>query len=276
MAIDNHEVIKKIICANFDDSSESYDRFEARYGLFRYLARELSSICNVSKGMSICDIGCGSGASTTALGELVGEHGKVVGVDFSREMLKAAEENARGGGNIEYLLGDACDLEGKVEEEAFDSVLYNASIFLIPDTKAALTTAHGLLEKEGIVGMNYQNGVFKDREAAGEMTWDDIFTEAKKAGIEYAPYGRSLMNPGQLPEIMDDIGFKDLRSGIMVREMQLEEMKEFYSIPAQSAGLYPKTPYEERLELLDSLISDLRKDGVTTVYQVWGWISGLK
>ena len=132
MATKDSEIIKQIVCSNFDRSAILYKDFEARYGLFRYLARELSGICNVSEGMRICDIGCGSGASTIALGELVGEHGMVVGVDFSGKMLKAAEENAMGIRNIEYLLGDACDLEGKVEG-AFDAVLYNASIFLMPD-----------------------------------------------------------------------------------------------------------------------------------------------
>ncbi len=277
MAANDNEHIKRMIISNFDSSPEKYEEFENECGLFSHLARDLARICNISEGMRICDMGCGTGASTMILGELVGEHGMVMGLDFSREMLNTAREKtgAMGIRNIEYLLGDACNMDGMLAghlEGGFDAILYNASIFLMPDTKAALTTAYNLLDKGGVVGMTYLDGVFKNENMIG----NDIFTEAKKAGAGHAPYGRKLMEPGQLSEIMKGIGFRSLGTGKIVRKMKLEKMRKFYSIPAQSAGLYPKTPYEERLELLDHLISDLRRDGIRSVDQVWGWASGLK
>lgn len=46
----------------------------------------------IAPGMRILDVGCGCGATTAALTELVGETGEVVGLDFSRDRIDQARE----------------------------------------------------------------------------------------------------------------------------------------------------------------------------------------
>jgi len=47
----------------------------------------------ISKGMRVLDVGCGSGAATHALAQLVGPTGEVVGLDISSERLDVARQN---------------------------------------------------------------------------------------------------------------------------------------------------------------------------------------
>jgi hypothetical protein len=75
---------------------------------------------------------------------------------------------------------------------------------------------------------------------------------------------------------LEGLGFRDIKGGRWSERMSSSEVKDFYSIPAQSAGLYPKTPYEERLELLNSLLDHFMNEGINEFDQVWGWHSGMK
>ena len=50
---------------------------------------------DVKKGQSALDLCCGTGDWAIALAEGVGKDGKVVGLDFSKNMLKVAEEKKR-------------------------------------------------------------------------------------------------------------------------------------------------------------------------------------
>jgi len=52
---------------------------------------------------SVADIGCGGGIYTKALAEMGAS--RVVGVDFSNEMLQGAAENCRNIRNVEFLRG---------------------------------------------------------------------------------------------------------------------------------------------------------------------------
>jgi ubiquinone/menaquinone biosynthesis C-methylase UbiE len=51
-----------------------------------------ASWAGIGPGMRVLDVGCGTGITTAALAELVGERGKVTGLDFSEERLTMARE----------------------------------------------------------------------------------------------------------------------------------------------------------------------------------------
>ncbi len=58
-------------------------------------------------GESVVDIGCGCGASTLALADLVGASGRVHGVDVSAPMLARARQRASGRSEIHFTEADA-------------------------------------------------------------------------------------------------------------------------------------------------------------------------
>ena len=97
------------------------------------------------------------------------------------------------------------------------------------------------------------------------------FRQPKEEGKSFAPYGRKIMDTDSIPQILNAAGFRHIESGITPIKMDLPQVRHFYSIPAQSAGLYPKTPYDERLELLDALLEHIREKGHTSLVQRWGW-----
>ncbi len=90
-------------------------------------------------GEVVLDVGCGSGTDLLIAAGQVGPTGRAIGVDFSEEMAKTAEEAARKSkrGNVEVRRGEATALP--IDDESVDIVLAN-SIFnhLCPDKLAVL------------------------------------------------------------------------------------------------------------------------------------------
>ncbi|MCA9444093.1 MAG: methyltransferase domain-containing protein [Candidatus Omnitrophica bacterium] len=65
----------------------------------------------VEKGWTVCDLGCGNGYYSLPLARMVGEKGKVIGVDIQPEMLQMLMDRAkqRGIDNIEPTQGSVID-----------------------------------------------------------------------------------------------------------------------------------------------------------------------
>ncbi|KYK30440.1 MAG: hypothetical protein AYK23_01115 [Candidatus Proteinoplasmatales archaeon SG8-5] len=263
------ETVKGIVRSNFDESPLSYDDFEGKFNLFQNLTEQLAADCGIQRGMTVVDVGCGTGASTRVLADIVGYEGTVIGLDFSEDMLRAAADNLGDLTNISLILCDAERLGEKIRTDV-DAVMYTASIFLIPDSAGSLAGAHDILKEGGIVGMNYLIGMFDNESGTNQ------FFQAKEEGLDFAPYGRKIMDTDSIPTTLKETGFKHINSGITPILMDLAQVRDFYAIPAQSAGLYPKAPYKERLELLDALIGHIREKGPTSLVQRWGWYTARK
>ncbi len=281
MAIADPEIIKNIVRRNFDKSAELYDQFEAEYKLFENLTLKLAENCNLKSGMAVCDIGCGTGSSSYSIRQLVGSKGKVIGVDFSLKMLRAAEKKMKKNEKptIDFVLCDAAQLDENISSK-LDCVMYNASIFLIPDPYKALRSAYSVLKSSGVVAMNYLIGIYDnkidDNNSNYEIPPINLFQRAKLEKKSFAPYGRSIFNTDELPIILGSLDFRNIRTGVAAIELPLEAAMAFYSIPAQSAALWPKLSYQKRLPMLESLFNYYRQAGVEKYYQYWAWCAGEK
>lgn len=91
-----------------------FDRLAARYDLFNRLTSlgldqiwRSEAVKPLSPGMRVLDIGCGTGDLTLAARRRVGVDGKVLGIDFSENMLvvareKLSKEFSFQGGNVGF------------------------------------------------------------------------------------------------------------------------------------------------------------------------------
>lgn len=104
-----------------------FDRIAGRYellntvmtgGMHRLWNRRIISAANVIPGDRVLDLACGTGSLTRDLASRVGMSGSVLGIDFSREMLRNAQKKPLP--NASYERGDATDLAG-IKDESFDA-----------------------------------------------------------------------------------------------------------------------------------------------------------
>jgi ubiquinone/menaquinone biosynthesis C-methylase UbiE len=87
----------------------------------RTVENSYSSLLNLLKeGMSVLDVGCGSGTITAGIAERVGPGGRVVGIDFSEHLIAQAQKNYE---NLRSLSFEVADINKYAVEEKFDLVI---------------------------------------------------------------------------------------------------------------------------------------------------------
>ncbi|BAZ11068.1 hypothetical protein NIES4071_28930 [Calothrix sp. NIES-4071] len=80
--------------------------------LWQGVKAQMLSLLEVGKGDSVIDVGCGTGSDVRAIAQIVGENGRVVGVDSSTTMIQEALQRAKGLNlPTEFYVGDAENLE---------------------------------------------------------------------------------------------------------------------------------------------------------------------
>jgi ubiquinone/menaquinone biosynthesis C-methylase UbiE len=110
----------------------------------------------IRPGMTVLDLGCGSGAFTTFVARVVGDKGKVYAIDVQAEMLKQLERKLarpenRDITNVELKEASAYNLP--FEDEALDLVYMVTVLQEIPDRGKALREIRRVLKAGGILAV---------------------------------------------------------------------------------------------------------------------------
>ena len=120
------------------------------------------SLGRLAPGERVLDLGSGAGTDSLVAAQMVGETGRVIGVDMTAEMLARARAAAAemGVSNVEFVEGEAERLP--FEDERFDVVISNGVVDLIPDKDAVFAELHRVLGPGGriqIADVTIQNPV---------------------------------------------------------------------------------------------------------------------
>lgn len=167
-----------------------------------------SPIPPMLEGCTVLDLGCGTGRDVFVLSKLVGEKGRVIGVDMTEDQLavgrKYQDEVAKTFGyaesNVEFKCGYIEDLASLgIEDDSIDVVVSNCVINLSPFKEQVFTEVWRVL-KEG--GELYFSDVFADRRMTEEQQNDPVLRGECIGGAVYIEDFRRLMRK---------VGWEDFR-----------------------------------------------------------------
>lgn len=96
-----------------------------------------TEVAAIKAGDTVLDLGSGAGNDAFVARTLVGESGKVIGLDMTEPMIEKAQKNAKklGFSNIEFRLGDIEAMP--IESDSIDVVISNCVLNLVPNKKLA-------------------------------------------------------------------------------------------------------------------------------------------
>ncbi|MFA3781567.1 arsenite methyltransferase [Melioribacteraceae bacterium 4301-Me] len=168
---------------------------EADLGLGCGLPTEYAEI---KKGDTVVDLGCGAGNDVFIARSIVGEEGKVIGIDMTEEMIKKAKSNNLkiGYDNVEFKLGDIEDIP--LPDNIADVVVSNCVLNLVPDKVKAFSEIYRILKP----GAHF---CISDVVLRGELN-----EELKKSAELYAGCVAGALQQDDYLQIISSIGFKDI------------------------------------------------------------------
>ncbi len=107
------------------------------------------ALASLQPGETVLDLGSGAGFDAFLAARAVGERGRVIGVDMTREMVEKARRNAAKAelSNVEFRLGTIEALP--VGDASIDAVISNCVINLSPDKPAVFREAYRVLRPGG-------------------------------------------------------------------------------------------------------------------------------
>lgn len=224
-----------------------------------------SPIPSALDGVTVLDLGCGSGRDAYLLSALVGERGRVIGVDMTAQQLEVAERrrafhaNAFGHArsNVDFRLGDLSDLAALgIADDSIDAAVSNCVLNLVPDKPRAFAEILRVLKPGGEL---YFSDVFADRRLSRALLADPVLLGECLAGALYVEdFRRVLTRLGVAdarvcarslisltdPTIERKIGFAHFQSITWrVFKLPLEDRCEDYGQVAIYLGTLAESPH---------------------------------
>lgn len=214
-------------------------------------------------GITVLDLGCGSGRDAYVLSQLVGPGGRVIGVDMTEEQLAVARRHQDwhaerfGYGNTEFHQGYIENLAtAGIADGSVDLVVSNCVLNLSPDKPRVFREIFRVLKPGGEL---YFSDVFADRRLPATLMDDAELVGECLAGSLYTEDFRRLMersgcsdartvatSPIALssPEIERKIGFATFTSRtVRAFNVPMEDRCEDYGQVATYRGTLPEHPH---------------------------------
>ena len=158
-----------------------------------------SALAEIKNGETIIDLGSGSGFDAFIVSRIVGDNGKVIGIDLSDEMLDLAKENAKKGNyaNVDFIKGDIEKLP--LNDNIAEHVISNCVINLSLNKGDVFKEAYRVLKKDGKLSIS---DIVLERELPD-------FVKNSLAGHIACVSGAEKIE--DYIEYVKDAGFKDIK-----------------------------------------------------------------
>ena len=157
-----------------------------------------TEFAKIKKGDYVVDLGSGAGNDCFVARAEAGESGKVVGIDFTPEMIEKARNNADklGFNNVEFRLGDIENIP--LMSNVADVVVSNCVMNLVPNKTKAFAEVQRILKPTGHFSIS-------DIVLVG-----DLPEKIKNAAEMYAGCVASAIQMEEYLKIIENSGFKNI------------------------------------------------------------------
>lgn len=203
-----------------------------------------TEIANINVGDTVIDLGSGAGNDAFIARSIVGETGKVIGIDMTPEMvIKALQNNQKlGFKNVDFVLGEIEEMK-EVPNAIADVVISNCVMNLVPNKKKAF------------------NEVYRTLKTGGHFSISDIvYVGSLPKGILevaelYSGCVAGASEKGEYLGIIKSVGFKNIQikneskitlpDELLLKHINLQELNAFKQ---SGSGIYSITIYADKLD----------------------------
>ncbi|HIY92645.1 bifunctional demethylmenaquinone methyltransferase/2-methoxy-6-polyprenyl-1,4-benzoquinol methylase UbiE [Companilactobacillus sp. HBUAS56275] len=213
-----NKVPEKDVQKTFNNIAGNYDKLNSIMSLGTHQKwRKKATIKIVNRPQKILDLCCGTADWSIMLGQRF-SHAQIVGVDFSQEMLKLAQQKVANSKLTNVILetGDAMQLN--FADNSFDAVTIGFGLRNVPDANRVLREIYRVLKPGGqLICLE----AFKVETPIVKIGWKLYFNKLmpimgkvfakNKSDYQYLDDSvNRFVSIKQLCQMMQDAGFKDI------------------------------------------------------------------
>ncbi len=200
-----------------------------------------TEFAHIKEGDTVLDLGSGAGNDCFVARSETGATGKVIGVDFTPQMIKRARENADklGFNNVEFRQGDIEELP--VSDASVDVVVSNCVLNLVPDKSKAFSEMMRVLKSTGHFSVS------------DVVLEGDLPQGLKESAELYAGCVSGAIQKDEYLNLIKETGFKNIvvqkqkpifiPDHILLQHLSDTELSEFL---ASGTGIFSITVYGEK------------------------------
>jgi arsenite methyltransferase len=204
-----------------------------------------TQFAKIKKGDTVIDLGSGAGNDAFIARHEVGETGKVIGIDFTPEMIERARKNAevRGFNNVEFRQGDIESVP--VTSNKADVIVSNCVLNLVPNKYKVFSEIYRVLKPGGHFSIS-------DIVLEGELP-----EKWKKIAELYAGCISGAIQKKEYLAIIEEAGFTNIRlqkeknieipDDILSHYLSVDEINQFKESNSdiQSITVYAEKPAKD-------------------------------
>jgi len=180
----------------------------------------------IKVGDTVVDLGSGAGNDVFIARSIVGETGKVIGIDMTEEMLEKANRNNQklGYKNVEFKLGEIENMP--IENQFVDVVVSNCVLNLVPNKEKAFAEIYRILKP----GAHF---CVSDIVIKGKMTPElqksaELYAGCVSGAIEEEEYLQIIKNAGFTNVEIKKSKKIELPEEVLKLYLSKEGLKEYY------------------------------------------------
>ena len=200
-----------------------------------------TEFAQIKPGDTVVDLGSGAGNDCFIARSIVGDAGRVIGIDMTVPMVDKARANATrlGFSNVEFRLGDIEKLP--IEENIADVVVSNCVMNLVPDKPRAFAETYRITKPGGHFSIS-------DIVLKGELS-DELRAEATlyagcvAGAVQKDDYLRTVAEAGFTNITVQKDREIEIPNEVLARVLSLEQLREFKK---SRVGIFSITVYAEK------------------------------
>ena len=184
-----------------------------------------TAFIQIKEGDTVLDLGSGAGNDCFVARAMVGDSGKVMGVDMTDVMVEKARENTEklNFNNVEFRKGDIEDLP--IGGNQIDVVISNCVLNLVPDKEKAFAETYRVLKSGG--SFSVSDVVLKGELPENLKNDAEMYAGCVSGAIQMVDYLNIIHNTGFSDIEVQKEAVVDLPDAILLKYVSEIEMEDF-------------------------------------------------
>jgi ubiquinone/menaquinone biosynthesis C-methylase UbiE len=256
---------------NDEQTAQKYDDYTKAYSSYQETSSDLVRLAKVAQNHHVIDLACGTGITSQALLEVLGESGHIYAIDLAPAMLAVARKNIQAT-NISFHHGPA-EAVHELIPQPVDRIVCN-SAFWQTNGEKTLQSLRKILKPEGTFTFNIPDTfspIVDEKEQTINLRVLMRQVAEEEFGLTFeTPLGErrhSTFSTDNVKQLLERNSYQLIHHERIVYQESRPSAWEFCAIPVMTESALPGVDYETRMKVLECAYNRME----TTNDDISGW-----